>query len=75
MGDPSRQKEETAMMNDDLAMRSKDIHWPDGCAPDGADVFAHHEVFINAPRSTEWPAHAGNTKPRMKSHHTMRSQP
>jgi hypothetical protein len=23
MGDPSRQKEETAMMNDDLAMRSK----------------------------------------------------
>ena len=54
MGDPSRQKEETAMMNDDLAMKSKDIHWPDGFAPDGADVLAHNDVFINAPRSTGW---------------------
>ncbi len=54
MGDPSRQKEETAMMNDDLAMRSKDLHWPDGFAPDGADWFAHNEVVINAPRSTVW---------------------
>jgi hypothetical protein len=41
-------------MNDDLAMRSKDIHWPDGFSPDGADLFAHNEVFINAPRSTMW---------------------
>ena len=54
MVDPSGQKEETAMMNDDLVMRSKDIHWPDGFAPDGADVLAHHEVFINAPRLTVW---------------------
>ncbi len=84
MGDPSRQKEETAMINDDLAMRSKEIHRPDGFAPDGADVLAHNEVFVNASRSTrwrhlveaeKWPAIRSNTKPRMKSHNTMRSQP
>ena len=76
MGDPSRQKEETAMMNDDLAMRSKDIHWPDGCAPDGADLFAHHEVFVNAPRSTvwrhlveaeKWPASRSSKQPMLRS--------
>ncbi len=54
MGDASRQKEETAMINDDLAVRSKEIHWPDGFAPDGADVLAHNEVIVNAPRSTVW---------------------
>ena len=76
MGDPSRQKEETAMMNDDLAMRSKDIHWSDGFAPDGADLFAHNEVFVNAPRSTvwrhlveaeKWPAIRSSKQPRQRS--------
>ncbi len=71
MGDPSRQKEETAMINDDLAMRSKEIHWPDG-----ADVFAHNEVFINAPRSTgwrhlveaeKWPAIRSSKRPMQRS--------
>src|SRR6266849_8542875 len=42
MVDPSGQKEETAMMNDDLVMRSKDIHWPDGFSPGGADLLAHN---------------------------------
>ncbi len=42
------------MMNDDLVMRSKDIHWPDGFSPGGADLLAHNEVFVNAPRSTVW---------------------
>ncbi len=76
MGDPSRQKEETTMMNDDLAMRSKEIHWPDGFAPGGADVFAHNEVFINAPRSTvwrhsveaeKWPASRSSKQPMQRS--------
>jgi uncharacterized protein YndB with AHSA1/START domain len=41
-------------MNDDLANRFDDIHWPDGFSPDGADLFAHNEVFIDAPCSTVW---------------------
>jgi hypothetical protein len=41
-------------MNDDLADRFSDIHWPDGFSPDGADLFAHNEVFIDASCSTVW---------------------
>lgn len=39
---------------DDLAARSADIHWPDGFSPDTADMFAHNEIIINAPRHVVW---------------------
>jgi len=55
MGDPSRQKEETAMMNRII-----------------------YKLLTDARRRSHAegsPAHAGNTKPIMKSHNTMRSQP
>jgi uncharacterized protein YndB with AHSA1/START domain len=42
------------MMSDDLAMRSADIRWPAGFSPDSADLFAHNEIFIHAPRSAVW---------------------
>ena len=40
--------------NNDLANRSADIHWPAGFSPEQADLFAHNEIFINAPRATVW---------------------
>jgi hypothetical protein len=41
-------------MDDDLAARSSDIHWPDDLSPASADLFAHNEVFIDAPCSAVW---------------------
>jgi len=41
-------------MNDDLAQRSPDLHWPDGFSPDDADLFAHNEIVIDAPCATVW---------------------
>lgn len=38
----------------DMAMRSKDIHWPEGFSPDSADLFAHNEIFVHAPPSAVW---------------------
>jgi uncharacterized protein YndB with AHSA1/START domain len=42
------------MVNNDMAMKSADIHWPEGFSPADADLFAHNEVFIDAPTSTVW---------------------
>jgi len=41
-------------IKDDLAKRSKDIHWPSGFSPSEAIVFAHNEVFIEASCTTVW---------------------
>ncbi|MET3828056.1 uncharacterized protein YndB with AHSA1/START domain [Sphingomonas sp. PvP055] len=35
-------------MQDDLARRSTDIHWPAGFDPAKADLFAHNELLIHA---------------------------
>ncbi len=40
------------MISSDLSQRSKE--WPDGFSPDQADMFAHNEIFINAPSQTVW---------------------
>ena len=41
-------------MNDDLAHRSPDIHWPAGFEPANADLFAHNEMLVNAPCGRVW---------------------
>jgi uncharacterized protein YndB with AHSA1/START domain len=38
----------------DLAQRNPDINWPEGFSPETADLFAHNEIFIDAPRRTVW---------------------
>jgi len=40
--------------DNDLAMRSPEIHWPPGHSPAEADLFAHNELLINAPCATVW---------------------
>jgi hypothetical protein len=40
--------------NADLAKRSPAIHWPAGFTPESADLFAHNEIFIQAPCATVW---------------------
>jgi hypothetical protein len=39
---------------DDPAKQAKAIHWPDDLSPADADLFAHNEVFIDAPCSAVW---------------------
>ena len=41
-------------MKDDLANRSRDIHWPAGFDPAKADLFAHNELVIHAPCERVW---------------------
>ena len=41
-------------MKDDLANRSRDIHWPTGFDPAKADLFAHNELVIHAPCERVW---------------------
>jgi len=41
-------------LNDDVAKRSPDLHWPDGFSPDDADLFAHNEVSISPSCATVW---------------------
>jgi hypothetical protein len=41
-------------MKDDLANRSRDIHWPAGFDPAQADLFAHNELVIHAPCERVW---------------------
>jgi uncharacterized protein YndB with AHSA1/START domain len=41
-------------MKDDLAHRSRDIHWPTGFDPARADLFAHNELVIHAPCERVW---------------------
>jgi Polyketide cyclase / dehydrase and lipid transport len=41
-------------MQDDLAHRSPNIHWPAGFEPEKADLFAHNELIINASCERIW---------------------
>ena len=58
-------------MKDDLANRSRDIHWPAGFDPAKADLFSHNELVIDAPcervwqdiiEATKWPEWYPNSK-------------
>jgi Polyketide cyclase / dehydrase and lipid transport len=58
-------------MKDDLANRSRDIHWPKGFTPADADLFSHNELFISAScqrvwrhivEATRWPEWYPNSK-------------
>jgi Polyketide cyclase / dehydrase and lipid transport len=42
------------IVEDDLAQRSLDIHWPDWLSPSAADLFAHNEITISAPPACVW---------------------
>jgi hypothetical protein len=41
-------------MQDDLAHRSADIHWPTGFELEKADLFAHNDLIINASCERVW---------------------
>ena len=41
-------------MKEDLSRRSMEIRWPDGFAPEEADLFAHNQLLINAPAERIW---------------------
>src|SRR3984957_2485051 len=41
-------------MQDDLAHRSPDIHWPADFEPQKADLFAHNDLIINASCERVW---------------------
>jgi hypothetical protein len=41
-------------MASDLRHQDKNIHWPDGFSPDGADLFAHNETIVHAPCDVVW---------------------
>jgi uncharacterized protein YndB with AHSA1/START domain len=44
----------TMTMKNDLANRSRDIHWPTGFDPAKADLFSHNELVIHAPCERVW---------------------
>jgi uncharacterized protein YndB with AHSA1/START domain len=61
----------TLTMKNDLAHRSRDIHWPDGFDPSNADLFSHNELRIDAScekvwdniiDATKWPQWYPNSK-------------
>ena len=41
-------------MQDDLAQRAPEIHWPVGFDPAKADLFSHNEFLISAPCERVW---------------------
>jgi hypothetical protein len=41
-------KTDALTFNSDGALRSKDIHWPEGFHPEQANMFAHNEIDIHA---------------------------
>jgi hypothetical protein len=41
-------------MKNDLARRSRDIHWPAGFEPEKADLFAHNELTVDASCERVW---------------------
>jgi len=58
-------------MQDDLANRSPDIHWPGGFDPTKADLFSHNQLVIHAScervwehivDATKWPEWYSNSK-------------
>ena len=44
----SKPANEALTFNADGALRSQNIHWPDGFDPEQADLFAHNEIVIHA---------------------------
>ena len=61
---------EALTFNGDGALRSKEIHWPDGFHPEQADLFAHNEivvhsscakVFANIANAQVWPSWCPNS--------------
>jgi uncharacterized protein YndB with AHSA1/START domain len=48
------ERKTTMTMKDDLANRSRDIHWPTGFDPAKADLFAHNELVIHASCERVW---------------------
>ena len=53
-GNTQTERKTTMTMKDDLANRSRDIHWPTGFDPAKADLFAHNELVIHAPCERVW---------------------
>src|SRR6195256_3615117 len=52
---PTDQERPSIMtMKDDLANRSRDIHWPPQFDPLKAELFSHNELFINASCERVW---------------------
>lgn len=51
---PHTQGYKAMSMNDDLAHRSSEIHWPAGFEPARADLFAHNELVVNASCERVW---------------------
>jgi uncharacterized protein YndB with AHSA1/START domain len=51
---PQAERNTTMTMKDDLANRSRDIHWPAGFDPAKADLFAHNELIIHASCERVW---------------------
>jgi uncharacterized protein YndB with AHSA1/START domain len=51
---PRAERSTTMTMKDDLANRSRDIHWPTGFDPEKADLFAHNELVVHAPCERVW---------------------
>jgi uncharacterized protein YndB with AHSA1/START domain len=69
--DPQAERKTTMTMQDDLANRAAEIHWPTGFDPAKADLFSHNELVINAPcervwqhiiDATKWPKWYPNSK-------------
>lgn len=67
----SHQWSSNMTMKNDLANRSREIHWPAGFDPLNADLFTHNELFINAScervwqhiiEATKWPEWYPNSK-------------
>ena len=63
-------------MKDDLAHRSRDIHWPAGFEPEKADLFAHDDLIIKAScervwthiiQASRWPTWYPNSKVRLRA--------
>jgi uncharacterized protein YndB with AHSA1/START domain len=68
---PQAERKTTMSMKDDLANRSRDIHWPAEFDPAKADLFSHNELVIDAPcervwqdiiEATKWPEWYPNSK-------------
>jgi len=51
---PQAERKTTMTMKDDLANRTRDIHWPTGFDPAKADLFAHNELVIHASCERVW---------------------
>jgi uncharacterized protein YndB with AHSA1/START domain len=53
-GSDAKTGKTTMTMHQDLALRARDIRWPEGFRPETADLFAHNELTIAAPCDRVW---------------------